>query len=150
MALIKNNGLVQEPWHMINEGDALQPGYNLVDMVYWQANKAALIAHHAAIGLRVAGDEDVQLIAADLQYFSLIAINFPTFADGRGYSLANTLREQYGYSHELRAVGDILPDQALYLTRVGFDVLDLPNKASANLALQKLRAFSGFYQPTAV
>jgi Uncharacterized protein conserved in bacteria len=150
MALIKNNSLVQETWHMINEGDALQSGYNLVDMVYWQANKAALIAHHAAIGLRVAGDEDVQLIAADLQYFSLITISFPTFADGRGYSLANILREQHGYSHELRAVGDILPDQALYLTRVGFDVLDLPNKKSANLALQKLRAFSGFYQPTAV
>jgi len=56
------------------------------------------------------------------------------------------LREQYDYSHELRAVGDILPDQALYLKRVGFDVLDLPNKESAELALQKLSEFSVFYQ----
>ncbi len=146
MPLIKNNRLVQDNWHIIDEGETLKSANNLVDLAYWQANRTELITTHSPIGLRIDGNEDIELIATDLQYFSLIAINFPSFTDGRGYSLAHTLREQYDYSHELRAVGDILPDQALYLKRVGFDVLDLPNKESAELALQKLSEFSVFYQ----
>jgi len=146
MALIKNNGSVQDTWHSLQENGTLKPDNNLVDMAYWQANKADLIASGSHIGLRVDGYEDIALIAADLQHFSLITINFPSFADGRGYSLASALREQYNYAHELRAVGDILPDQAQYLTRVGFDALELANQQSADLALEKLTEFSGFYQ----
>lgn len=85
--------------------------------------------------------------AGDLIYFKLIAIEIPSFVDGRGYSLARILREFYHYSGELRAIGDIQPDQALYLTRVGFDALELENDDLASLAIDKLGAFSVFYQP---
>jgi len=57
------------------------------------------------------------------------------------------LRASYQYTDEIRAVGDVLPDQALYLARVGFDALELPTPTSAELALEKLTEFSVFYQP---
>ncbi|MBV1912638.1 MAG: DUF934 domain-containing protein, partial [Cycloclasticus sp.] len=113
---------------------------------YWNANKSELIANKTSLGLLVQGDESCDQFADDLQHFELIAIHFPTFVDGRGYSLAKTLREKYSYTQEIRAVGDVLPDQALYLTRVGFDALEFSTKEAGLLALEKLNEFSVFYQ----
>jgi len=144
MTLIKNKQIIDDSWHYQTAEQALHSSHNIVDLAYWQANKSDLISEDSALGLLVDGHEGLESFIDDLQYFSLIAVNFPTFADGRGYSLAKTLREQCQYAQELRATGDILPDQALYLARVGFDALELANQKSAQLALSKLDEFSIF------
>lgn len=148
MTLIRNKQLAQDNWHYLQDGQSLKTSHNIVNLDFWLENKTSLISDEAPLGLLVKGDEDVTRFANDLQHFSLIAIEFPTFTDGRGYSLAKTLREQFKFPNEIRAVGDILPDQALYLTRVGFDSLELADKELAPTALSKLNEFSVFYQPT--
>ena len=148
MTLIKNKKIAQDSWHYLVDGQAPQTSHNIVSLSYWVENKVDLISAEAPLGLLVQGDEELTNFANDLPHFSLIAIEFPTFADGRGYSLAKTLREQFKFPNEIRAVGDILPDQALYLTRVGFDALELADDELAPLALSKLDEFSVFYQST--
>jgi len=147
MTLIKNKEVTQDNWHYLIDGQALQTSHNIVSLSYWMENKADLSSGDAPLGLLVKGGEELTNFVNDLPHFSLIAIEFPTFADGRGYSLAKTLREQFKFSNEIRAIGDILPDQALYLTRVGFDALELADEELAPLALSKLDEFSVFYQP---
>ncbi|MGB1702693.1 MAG: DUF934 domain-containing protein [Cycloclasticus sp.] len=147
MTLIRHKEIVQDDWHYLQDGQSLKPSHNIVSLDYWLENKTRLINEKKPLGLTIPGHEEVDNFVDDLQYFSLIAIEFPTFTDGRGYSLAKTLREHYRYQKEIRASGDILPDQALYLTRVGFDALELANEKHASLVLNKLDEFSVFYQP---
>lgn len=77
----------------------------------------------------------------------LIAIEFPRFTDGRGYSLARLLRERYGYEGEIRAIGDVLVDQLFFMTRCGFDGLSLREDQWVEDALRNLHIFSRAYQP---
>jgi uncharacterized protein (DUF934 family) len=83
----------------------------------------------------------------------LIAVRFPKFGDGRGYSIARLLRERYGYRGELRAVGDVLRDQLLFMKRSGFDSFSLredqdPDEAPLRVR-RALRAVSGLQHAAA-
>ncbi len=86
-------------------------------------------------------------LAAALEAAPLIAIDFPAFTDGRGYSLARLLRQRHGYTGEIRAIGDVLVDQLYYMTRCGFDALALREDQRLEDALRALGAFSVSYQP---
>ncbi|MBS9402560.1 DUF934 domain-containing protein [Halomonas sp. TRM85114] len=86
-------------------------------------------------------------LAAILAAAPLIAIDFPAFTDGRGYTLARLLRQRYGYSGEIRAIGDVLVDQLYYMTRCGFDALALREDQRLEDAMRALGAFSVSYQP---
>ncbi|CAM3421217.1 DUF934 domain-containing protein [Halomonas lysinitropha] len=86
-------------------------------------------------------------LAAALSAAPLVAIDFPAFTDGRGYTLARLLRERYGYGGEVRAIGDVLVDQLFYMTRCGFDALALREDQQLEDALRALGAFSVSYQP---
>jgi uncharacterized protein (DUF934 family) len=86
-------------------------------------------------------------LAEELAQAPLIAIDFPAFTDGRGYSLARLLRERYGYGAEIRAIGDVLVDQLYYMTRCGFDALALREDQHLDDAMRALGAFSVSYQP---
>jgi len=145
MALIKDNKAQADNWHYLNEESPELSQASIVNLEYWQQNKATLI-QQKALGLRILGDTDPSEFIDELANFDVIAIEIPVFTDGRGYSLAKTLREKYNYTGELRAIGDVLPDQALYLTRVGFNSLELASEELRELALEKLAAFSVFYQ----
>ena len=80
----------------------------------------------------------------------MIAIDFPKFTDGRGYSIARLLRERYGYRGELRAIGDIQRDQLYYLRQVGFDAFARARRQGCRRRLRAFRDFSDGYQITAV
>jgi uncharacterized protein (DUF934 family) len=93
------------------------------------------------------GDDRVEEIAGDLEYFIVIAIDFPKFVDGRGYSTASLLRQRYRYEGELRAVGDVLHDQLFFFKRVGFDAYALKEEKNAAYAIEKgFTPFSDAYQ----
>lgn len=86
-------------------------------------------------------------LAERLASAPLVAIDFPSFTDGRGYTLARLLRERFDYPGEVRAIGDVLVDQLYYMSRCGFDALALREDQHLDDALRALGAFSVSYQP---
>jgi len=126
-------------------------GKIIVPLTLWQARKQDLAARAAngEIGIWLESYELLEdLIASvgDLNSLPLIAIHFPRFVDGRGFSLAALLRTRYGYKNELRAIGDVLRDQLYFMHRVGFDAYAIRADRSAEDALASLRDFSSPYQ----
>lgn len=148
--LFKLTGAEAAPAEVVSEF-ALPAGKVLVPLAVWRARKDDLAARLAAGELGVWLEsfelvEDLVESTGDLNQFPVIAINFPRFADGRGYSTASLLRTRYGYRNELRAVGDVLRDQLFYLKRCGFDAYAIRADRSAEEALASLKDFSVPYQ----
>jgi len=152
--LIKQSAVAADTWQTLAlaEGEtpetiALPAGDILFPVAVWQARKTEIIATHKRIGLIIQPDERVEDIAGDLEYFIVIAVNFPKFVDGRGYSTASLLRQRYAYQGELRAVGDVLHDQLFFMRRVGFDSYALKDGKNAVYALEAgFSSFSDAYQ----
>lgn len=88
-------------------------------------------------------------LAEKLKTAPVIAINFPAFMDGRGFSIARLLRTRFGYSGEIRAVGHIIRDQLSYLSRCGFNAFCLQDDVDVEAALNSLKDFSESYQTSA-
>ncbi|MEM8120240.1 DUF934 domain-containing protein, partial [Morganella morganii] len=90
------------------------------------------------LGVWLDADEEPESIAGDLDRFQVIAVNFPAFTDGRGFSSARLLRERYGYKGEIRAIGDVLRDQLFFMRRCGFDAYAIRADRSPEDALASL------------
>lgn len=150
MPLIKLGQIVDDPWIKIS-GDETPPatGAILVPYALWEQQRETLLARNAPLGIALAGDQPPTLVEADLARFELIALEFPTFKDGRAYSHARLLRERYGFTGELRATGDILRDQFLFLHRCGFDAFEVATQDSAVAWETALSEISVTYQPGA-
>lgn len=146
--LLRDSGLVEDDWQRLAPGEQDFGGQRLlVPLDTWLAHREVLLARAPQrIGIWLEGDQEPDAIAGDLAHFGCIAVHFPTFTDGRGFSCARLLRERYGYCGELRAIGDIIPDQLHYLWRCGFDTFELPDAVNVDTALACLRAFSTSYQ----
>ena len=93
--------------------------------------------------------DDPANIAHAVGHLQVIAIDFPQFTDGRGYSTARLLRERYGYKGEIRAVGEVLRDNLFYLSRCGFDAFVLSDQADLEGDLEGFNDFSDAYQNSA-
>jgi len=117
----------------------------LVPKQFWLANTEQLL-NSDNVGVWLDSDEGPEELEPYLEKLSLIAINFPKFADGRGYSYARILRDRFGYSGELRAMGDILHDQMFYLKRCGFDAFAVREDKDAEVVIEGLSDFSECYQ----
>ena len=124
------------------------PGRWLVPVAVWRAQRDALIERSGddAIGIWLAPDDDFGAIAADLVTRPLLAIDFPRFTDGRGYSIARALRQRHRYAGELRAIGNVLADQLAYLARVGFTSFAVAPDHSIAAARLRLEPFPYAYQ----
>lgn len=128
---------------------ALPEGPLAVSLAVWKARREELLARPSPVGVRLDPADDPGEIAADLPRLALVAVHFPKFTDGRGYSTAVLLRRRLGYRGELRAVGDVLRDQLFYLARSGFDSFQLRDGADPHAALPSLKDFSVAYQASA-
>ncbi|HWJ95396.1 MAG TPA: DUF934 domain-containing protein, partial [Telluria sp.] len=120
-------------------------GKLIVPLPVWQAQREQLAAR-AAIGVWLAADERAESIKDELDQFDVIAIDFPKFTDGRGYSISYNLRVRLGYKGELRAIGDVLRDQLFSMARVGFDAFATRQDRNIHDALLGLSVFSETYQ----
>ena len=149
MPLIKNGAIAEDAWQFPAD-DAPLPGQGpvAVSPERWQREREVLQARRAALGLLVKSDAQVADFAADLAAFELIALEFPTFRDGRSYSAARLLRERYGYTGELRAVGDVSRDQFLFMHRCGFDAFQVSSGGALEGWLRAVSEISIWYQPT--
>ncbi|BCL75996.1 hypothetical protein JHS3_17320 [Jeongeupia sp. HS-3] len=106
-----------------------------------QAGSGVVIA-----GVWIAADDEFDDVAEALVTLPLLAVDFPTFRDGRGYSVAYLLRSRHGYTGELRAVGDVLRDQLFYMHRCGFDSFEVRADKDIHDALLGLTTYTVRYQ----
>ncbi|MGZ5818516.1 MAG: DUF934 domain-containing protein [Burkholderiaceae bacterium] len=150
--IIKNREVVSDDWTVVRltEGDApetfvVPAGKTIVPLTVWQAQHDALQAR-GDIGVWIDSHERPEGLKADVAKLPVIAVNFPKFADGRGYSIAYNLRARLGFTGELRAIGDVLRDQLFYMQRVGFNSFATRPDRNIHEALKGLTDFSDPYQ----
>jgi len=150
--IIKNREVVADDWAVLRleEGEAadsvtVREGKVIVPLAVWLAQRATLAAR-AQIGVWLASDERPETLKGELGKFALVAVDFPKFTDGRGYSIAYNLRMRLGFQGELRAIGDVLRDQLFAMQRVGFDAFATRQDRSIVDALKGLTVFSEVYQ----
>lgn len=153
--IIKNKAVVDDDWSVLRLGESDTPesvavpsGKVIVPLKVWQAQRDTL-QRRADLGVWLASVERAEDLQNDLAKFSVIAVDFPKFADGRGYSIAYHLRARLGYRGELRAIGDVLRDQMFYMQRVGFDAFAPRADKDIHEALKGLSDFSISYQASA-
>ena len=150
--IIKNKEVVADDWSVLrlNEGDAAEgiaipSGKVIVPLAVWQAQRATLQGR-SDLGIWFGSSERPEALKEDIARFQVIAVDFPKFADGRGYSIAYNLRARLGYTGELRAIGDVLRDQLFYMQRVGFNAFVIRADRDVHDALKSLTDFSEPYQ----
>ncbi len=153
--IIKNKTIVDDDWIVLRlkkndtpEGVAVPQGKVIVPLKVWQAQRDAL-QQRADLGVWLASDERAEGLQHEIAKFTVIAVDFPRFNDGRGYSIAHHLRARLGYRGELRAIGDVLRDQLFYMQRVGFDAFAPRADKDISEALKGLSDFSITYQASA-
>ena len=150
--IIKNKTVVSDDWSVLRlaEGESAESvtipeGRVIVPLKVWQAQGEALKSR-PEIGVWLASDERAEELKGQLENFRVVAVDFPKFADGRGYSIAYNLRARLGYAGKLRAIGDVLRDQLFYMQRVGFDAFAVRADKNIHDAVKGLTDFSEKYQ----
>ena len=169
--IIFNKKIVADTWRLVREEEALPgvletAGDLIVPLAFWVKEYAALAQRAGKTGVWLKGGDDpaqLQLpvvamgvatggaggaAGGAVSSLPLVAVEFAQFVDGRGYSIGRLLRERHGFTGELRAIGDVLRDQLLALTRCGFNSFALKDGKSLEDALQAFDEFSGAYQNT--
>lgn len=145
--LILDRKVAVDTWTLVEEGAAMPAtGDVIVPLATWQAESATLAARAGRTGVWLKSADDPAALANDLPRLGLVAVQFPAFTDGRGYSTARLLRTRLGYAGELRAIGDIQRDQLFYLSRVGFNAFALKDGQDAQAALAAFDDFTDAYQ----
>ena len=156
--LIKNKRIAPDSWQQLKpaaEGGSLTltagvplTGDWIVPFAIWNEQRSQVAGHERSgrNGVLLENTDDPRVLVADFDKLALIAVRFPKFTDGRGYSIARLLR-RLGWKGELRAVGDVLRDQLFYMTRCGFDAFELRADQDAQAALTAFSDFSAPYQP---
>mgnify|MGYP003639308342 CR=1 FL=1 len=149
LTLWKDGAFIADPFHAWSEtADPATASYAHVPLPVFLAHREAILANPHPLGLLVAPGDRIEDVAADLGRFASIAIAFPAFTDGRGYSSARMLVERYGYAGEIRAVGDVLQDQIPLMRRCGINALVVTHEPSrAALLENRLPEVAIFYQP---
>jgi uncharacterized protein (DUF934 family) len=145
--IIKNGQVSQDSWSLWHDTETLPTrGHVIVPLSLWLTHKSELQAlGHIGVFLR---NESPKALSEDIDSLELIAVDFPVFTDGRGFSYGRELREQHGFKGELRATGDFMRDQLFYLSRCGFNSFALEGE-DLEEALSSLDDFSEVYQASA-
>jgi len=149
--LIKDGAIVEDVWTLLREAPRLDdvpadvPA--IVPFAMWREHKETLAAR-GSVGVWLGPADDPEALRDDLAALAIIAVDFPQFTDGRGYSSARLLREKLGYTGELRAIGDVLRDQLYYLRACGFNAFALRADRDLDVALTAFADFSDNYQST--
>ena len=143
---ILDDQIIENNWVTLPEGFSgdLPEGKKLVPFSYWQSHPELAVDDNT--GLWLTPDADVESLGDSAQQFPVIAIQFPTFMDGRGFSLGSILRSRYGFEGELRAIGNVIRDQLFFLKRCGFNAFELREGTELDKAVASLKDFDEVYQ----
>ena len=150
MPLIKDGRVVEDTWLRLEDDAQPEPGTAvIVSLERWQAERETLAGRNAPLGLWLKSDQSPAGVAEDLGHFDLVALEFPKFNDGRAFSYGRLLRERYGFTGEVRAVGEVLQDQLLFMHRCGFNAFAVAADDALDRWAAAVGEISVWYQPTA-
>lgn len=147
MPIIKDQQITENTWTFVADDQPLPPGNVTVSLARWNQEHAKLQQHDGKIGIRLAPTDQLETLGNSPKA-DLVELNFPSFGDGRLFSLARLLRDQHGYQGEIRATGNYLADQVYYLHRVGVDSFEFSEAKDIQVALAAVNDFSVRYQPS--
>lgn len=149
MAVLRNGVPQPNDWVRVADDQPLPENDKaIVSLERWQAERETLRQRNAAIGVSLKSDQSPLLIAEDLDRLSLVALEFPKFTDGRAFSYARVLRDKLGFTGEIRAFGQVLRDQYVFMLRCGIDTIEPPDGKRIEGYAEALKEFTVFYQPT--
>jgi uncharacterized protein (DUF934 family) len=149
MPLITGNAVAADTFTMVADDAALpDSGGAIVSLARFQKDRDSLLARNAPMGVLLKANENPELLGADLDRLSVVALEFPKFRDGRAFSWARMLRTRLGYTGQIRAVGDFLYDQINYQHRVGFDAWEVPEGFTIEQFRRALSEMTNVYQPS--
>ena len=155
LQLIKNKQKAVDEWCYVDDEAALTDAPSIISFARLLAEGEALRARNAPLGVVVRADnqgktkqgEDARLLAPYLDMLSLVAVDFPAYRNGRGYSTGRVLREELGFEGELRAIGEVLHDQWQFMARCGFDAFEIDAGTPIATFNEALEELSDAYQP---
>lgn len=146
--LIEDGAFVADRWRPLAEDEPIPAaGPVTVSLARWPGVRAALLARGAPVGLRLPNEAAPAVLAEDIAHLALIVLNFPRFTDGRAYSQARLLRGRLGYRGRLRAAGNVLRDQLLFMQRCGIDSFEVDERAVQENWLAAFSEIDVFFQP---
>lgn len=134
--------------HVADDQD-LPPGDVIISLTRFQADGERLLGEGRSVGVRLEAAEEAEALAYDLPRLAVVALAFPKFRDGRHYSNARVLRERFGFKGEVRAVGDVLREQAGFMVRCGIDAFEPADGSTPEQWEHVTRRFRHVYQPAA-
>jgi uncharacterized protein (DUF934 family) len=138
----------EDPFTTLETGQEPAPGAPiLVPLDRFRSEGDAWLDRGLEVGVRLASDEGPETLSNVLPRLKLVALDFPIYRDGRAYSSAALLRERLRWTGELRAVGDVLREQAWLMVRAGFDSFAPADDSTAEQWAAKAARFRHVYQP---
>jgi uncharacterized protein (DUF934 family) len=149
MQLVKNGKIATDIFVHVPDGAELPgDGAVLVTATRLLEDPETLLTRSGQVGVIWPNNRDVDDLVPFLDRLAVVALVFPTFRDGRAYSQARLLRERHSYDGELRATGQVLRDQFVFMLRAGFDAFQVKKQADAEAFAVTANRYSVFYQPT--
>jgi uncharacterized protein (DUF934 family) len=149
MPLVKHGRIATDIFVHVPDGAELPgDGAVLVSAARFLEDPEALLKRSGKLGVTWPNNRDVDDLVPYLERLAVIALVFPSFRDGRAYSQARLLRERHGYDGELRATGQVLRDQFVFMLRAGFDAFEVKKESDADAFAETVKRYSVFYQPT--
>jgi uncharacterized protein (DUF934 family) len=138
--------IADECQHLADEAALPVQGRFTVSLVRWRKERETLAGSAGRLGVRIPNTEDIDALWPELAGVAMIVLEFPKFGDGRAFSQASVLRRHLGFNGEIRATGDVLRDQMLYMRRCGIDVFEPREDRSIEDALKAFSEYSEYYQ----
>ena len=149
MPLVKNGKIAADTFiHVADDAELPEGASVLVSAARFLENPEGLLAKTTKLGVIWPNNRDLDDLLPFIGRLAAVALVFPSFRDGRAYSQARLLRERHGYGGELRATGQVLRDQFLFMLRAGFDALEVKKESDAEAFAIAAKRYSVFYQPT--
>jgi uncharacterized protein (DUF934 family) len=147
MPLIKNGRPAEDRYVRVLDDAPIPDGVPvIVPAARFLADADEILRRDAPTGVEWPNNRNVGALEPYLGRLAVIVLLFPNFKDGRGYSQARLLRERYGFVGELRAAGQILRDQFVFLARAGFDAMEVVKQSDAEAFASTLARYTVFYQ----
>jgi uncharacterized protein (DUF934 family) len=149
MPLVKGGKIIDDSFVHVADGAELpEDGAVLVSAARFLGNPESFLQRKAKTGVLWPNNRDLDELVPYLDRLAAVALVFPSFRDGRAYSQARLLRERFQYRGELRATGQVLRDQFVFMLRAGFDAFEVKKQSDAEAFAQTVKRYSVFYQPT--
>jgi uncharacterized protein (DUF934 family) len=149
MPLVKNGKIATDIYaHVADGAEIPADGAILVPAARFLEDPETLLVRSGKVGVIWPNNRDLDDLVPYLDRLAAVALVFPSFRDGRAYSQARLLRERYRFTGELRATGQVLRDQFVFMLRAGFDALDVKKDKDADAYAETVKRYTVFYQPT--